>query len=523
MKITGRAGSKVEGKMNIERACRNTINDAFQRAVRTHSKNTALTYDDRRWSYGELDAAIQRIAAELLNLGLKSGDRLATYGRNSDVYLMTFLACVRIGVIHVPINYALVEQELVYILNQSGATAVFTDPGLRDNVEAVMDQCEIKIFDSLYGGTKRDLLQVALSDGTPELPDIEMAATDCAQLMYTSGTTSHPKGAMMTHECLLTEYQSCIIHFDIKTTDTSLAALPLYHTAQMHAFMLPYLLMGARTVLIDAPAPETCLPLIENYGITAFFAPPTVWIGFLRRPDFDRYDLSSLEKLYYGASIMPEPIVHELMERLPGAGLYNCYGQTELSPLATVLRPEEHKTRPASAGKPVLNVETRVVDKNMRDVAPGGRGEIIHRSPQAMRGYWGKPEETAEAFAGGWFHSGDLGVMDEEGYLYIVDRVKDVINTGGVLVASREVEEALYHHPAVAEVAVIGVPDEKWIEAVAAVVVVKQEATLDEEGLLANAREHLAPFKVPKQVHFVEALPKNASGKVLKRELRELV
>lgn len=517
--------------MDIQRTSRNTLADAFRRSVRNHGNRLALSYvttdaGERRWTFAELDAGVQRIAASLLASGLKPGDRVAAYGRNSDSYVMTFLACVRVGLIHVPINYALVEEELVYILSQSGASAVFADPTLVANIEAVKDRCQVSIYGTLYGGVDNDLLMAAQGEGYPALQDMEMVVGDCVQLMYTSGTTSRPKGAIMTHECLWAQYQSCIIHLDIKTTDTQLAALPLYHTAQMHVLVMPYLLMGAQTVLIDAPLPELCFSLIEAYKITAFFAPPTVWIGMLRHADFDKRDLSSLQKLYYGASIMPEPIVHELMGRLPQAGLYNCYGQTELSPLATVLGPADHQTRPASAGKPVLNVETRIVDEQMEDVAVGERGEIVHRSPHLMRGYWDKPDETAEAFAGGWFHSGDLGVMDVEGFLYIVDRVKDVINTGGVLVASREVEEALYLHPAVAEVAVIGVDDPKWIEAIAAVVVLKEGGlkegqTMTEEALLAHAREHLAPFKLPKQVFFRTSLPKNASGKVLKRELRE--
>ena len=218
---------------------------------------------------------------------------------------------------------------------------------------------------------------------------------------------------------------------------------------------------------------------------------------------------------------MPERVVHELAQKIPSGGLYNCYGQTELSPLISVLTPAQHKDRPTSAGKPVLNVETRIVDENMDDVAIGERGEIVHRSPHIMAGYWNKPSETSEAFKGGWFHSGDLGVMDEQGFLYIVDRVKDVINTGGVLVASRDVEEVIYKHPSVAEVAVIAIDDPKWIEAIAAVIVLKENAELTSDELIAFTRDKLAAFKVPKQVYFQQTLPKNASGKILKRELRD--
>lgn len=324
----------------------------------------------------------------------------------------------------------------------------------------------------------------------------------------------------MTHRGLISEYFSCIHELGLSGTDRALAALPLYHSAQMHVFTVPQLLVGASTILIEAPQPELCLELIEKHKITSFFAPPTVWISLLRSPDFDKRDLSSLKHVFYGASIMPVPVLQELRERLPGIQPFNCYGQSEIAPLATVLRPEEHDARPASCGKPVINVETRVVDEEMRDVAPGEQGEIIHRSPHLLLGYWGKPEETAEVFEGGWFHSGDVGVLDEEGYLTIVDRVKDVIKTGGTMVASREVEEVLFAHPAVSEVAVIALPHEKWIEAVTAIVVLRPGETVDEEQLIDYARQSLAAFKLPKQVIFRENLPRNTAGKILKRQLR---
>jgi fatty-acyl-CoA synthase len=216
---------------------------------------------------------------------------------------------------------------------------------------------------------------------------------------------------------------------------------------------------------------------------------------------------------------MPVPVLERLRERLPKLAFYNCFGQSEIGPLAMVLAPHEHKGRMDSCGRPVLFVEARVVDESGKDVPDGQRGEIVYRSPQLCEGYWDKPEETAEAFRDGWFHSGDLAVRDEEGYFTVVDRVKDVINSGGVLVASRQVEDALYTHDAVAEVAVIGLPDERWIEAVTAVVVARTEVT--EAELLAHAREKLAAFKAPKQVVFVDELPRNASGKILKRELRD--
>ncbi|HON30419.1 MAG TPA: AMP-binding protein, partial [Ottowia sp.] len=253
-----------------------------------------------------------------------------------------------------------------------------------------------------------------------------------------------------------------------------------------------------------------------------FFAPPTVWIALLRSPLFDTTDLSQLAKGYYGASIMPVEVLKEIARRLPQVRLWNLYGQTEIAPLATMLGPDDQLRKPGSAGRAVLNVETRVVDDDMRDVAVGEVGEIVHRSPHLMLGYFHDDERTAAAFTGEWFHSGDLGVIDDEGYISVVDRKKDMIKTGGENVASREVEEMIYRLPQVSEVAVIGLPDAKWVEAVTAVVVLKAGQTLSEDALIAHCSTHMAAFKAPKRVIFTDALPKNPSGKLLKRQLRQM-
>lgn len=501
----------------------NSIGAALARSARRNGARIALTYEGRDWSFAGLHRAAQRVARRLRDLGLRPGDRVAAYGRNSDAYVLAWLGCAVGGFVHVPINYALTGEELSYIVEQSGARMVLHDPDLAANLEGIRSSGRVGWFGTMADGGAGDLdvLTAALDEAAPAEVDAAVSAEDVAQLLYTSGTTAAPKGAMMTHGALLAEYQSCIHNCRLDQDDRSLAALPLYHSAQMHVFVMPHLLIGATTLLIQVPALNHCLELIERHRITSFFAPPTVWVGLLRHPDFDAHDLSSLCKLYYGASIMPVPVLQELRRRLPNAQPFNCYGQSEIGPLATVLRPEEHEARPASAGRPVLNVETRVVDPDMKDVPPGTHGEIVHRSPQLMVGYWGKEQETAEAFTGDWFHSGDVGYFDEEGYLYIVDRIKDVINTGGVLVASREVEEALYTHPAVAEVAVVALPDPKWIEAISAFVILRQGQTVTAEELTAHARQHLAPFKVPKRIEFTDHLPRNTAGKLLKRELRK--
>jgi fatty-acyl-CoA synthase len=286
-------------------------------------------------------------------------------------------------------------------------------------------------------------------------------------------------------------------------------------------FFGPAIYMGSTNVITSKPTPDNLLPMLEKFGISSFFAPPTVWIALLRSPLFDPARLAHLAKGYYGASIMPVEVMKELATRLPHMRLWNLYGQTEIAPLATLLGPEDQLRKPGSCGKAVRNVETRVVNDRMQDVQVGEVGEIVHRSPHLMLGYFHDDERTQAAFEGDWFHSGDLATIDAEGYITVVDRKKDMIKTGGENVASREVEEMIYRLPQVSEVAVIGLPDAKWVEAVTAVIVVKAGQSLDEAAVVAHCTQHMAHFKAPKRVVFVDALPKNPSGKLLKRELRQ--
>ncbi|CAH1045199.1 fatty acyl-CoA synthetase [Halomonas sp. TD01] len=506
---------------------RNTIGAALNRSARKYSHQLALTFGERTWSYQSLNDAANSVANGLLAAGLSPGDRLAVYGKNSDAYVIAWLATTKAGLVHVPINFALSSDELRYILEQSGAKGLLSDSALADKVHEATQGFGLIVNGTLHADQQDsqlgsfDVLACVRSLLSTSEPAVALEGSSLAQLLYTSGTTAAPKAAMMTHQALMAEYMACMVELDIKGSDAMLAALPLYHSAQMHVFLMPALLLGAPVYLLEAPLPDGCLSAIAEQKIVSFFAPPTVWISLLRHADFDQFDLTTLKKAYYGASIMPVPVLEEMQQRFSGVGLYNCYGQSEIAPLATVLRPEEHAERPASAGRPILTVETRIVDLEMNDVAPGEHGEIIHRSPQLMTGYWDKPEMTYESFQGGWFHSGDVGYFDEAGYLYVVDRIKDVINTGGVLVASREVEEALFKHSAISEVAVVGLPDEKWIEAITAVVVVKEGQTVSEDELIHHAKSLIAPYKVPKRIVFAEALPKSTAGKILKRHLRQ--
>lgn len=490
-----------------------TVDGVLRRSARRSPEGVALRYGERVWTYAELDDAVSRAARVLQESGLGRGDRVGAYGHNSDAYLIGFLACSRAGFVHVPINQNLTGDDLAYIIGQSGSAVVLADPDLAPRLPDTVRVLPLRdAADSLL----TRLAAVAPYDG--EEPD----SGDLVQLLYTSGTTAHPKGAMMSHRALIHEYVSAVQALDLKASDRPLHSLPLYHSAQMHVFLLPYLAVGAENTILDGPDATRILDLVAAGRADSLFAPPTVWIGLSQHPGFATRDLSALRKAYYGASIMPVPVLEKLRERLPGLAFYNCFGQSEIGPLATVLGPDEHEGRMASCGRPVLFVEAKVVDATGKEVPDGTQGEVVYRSPQLCDGYWGKLDETEEAFRGGWFHSGDLAVRDAEGYFTVVDRVKDVINSGGVLVASRQVEEALYTHPAVAEAAVIGLPDARWIEAVTAVVVpARDEARVTEAELIAHAREKLAAFKAPKRVVFVDELPRNASGKILKRELRD--
>ena len=495
-----------------------TVADLIRRSAGRFPTDTAIEFGDRTWTYAELDVAVTAVARELLRLGAEKGDRVAAYGRNSDLYALLYLGCARAGIIHVPVNYQLKGDELNYILDNAGARIVFADDDLIDAVTSTATGTKAEVIDFASLAPVATAVSIApAGDGEFSVDD-----TDIAQLLYTSGTTSAPKGAVMTHRALVHQYLSALLVLDFTPDDRAVHALPLYHSAQMHVFLLPLLSIGAHNIIVPGPVPEQLLALFEQRRINSFFAAPTVWVALANSPELETRNLESLRKAYYGASIMPGPVLDRLRARLPELGFYNCFGQSELGPLCTVLRPEEHDAHPGSAGRPVMFVETRVVDASGQDVGPGREGEMLYRSPQLCEGYWNRPEATAEAFDNGWFHSGDLVKVDEDGYVEVVDRVKDVINTGGVLVASREVEDTVFELPQVAEVAVVGVADEKWIEAISAFIVLKpDQGELTGDEVIAHVKARLAGFKVPKRVEFVAQLPKNSAGKILKRSLRE--
>ena len=503
-----------------------SIGDMLRRSASRLGAKTAVICGPVTWTYAELDAICNRLCRGLGSLGVGKGDRVAVLSRNSHSFVALRFALARIGAVLVPINFMLNADEVRFILASSGAKVLGVGADFVDIARAAVRDTKVERLFEMPGEQPAPIAEGLIAFDSLLDPDASPAASsvdgrDLAQIVYTSGTESSPKGAMLTHEAVMWQYVSCIVDGGMAVEDLVLHALPLYHCAQLDVFLGPSVYLGSTNVVIGKPTPDLILSLIAAHRVTSFFAPPTIWIGMLRSPNFDSTDLSTLRKGYYGASIMPVEVLLELQRRLPNVQFWNFYGQTEIAPLATVLRPEDQLRKAGSAGKPALNVETRVVTSAMIDVAPGEIGEIVHRSPHLMSGYYNDPEKTAAAFQGGWFHSGDLATVDEEGYITVVDRVKDMIKTGGENVASREVEEMIYRLPGVSEVAVVGLPDPRWIEAVTAFVVVKAGQTLSERDVIAHCAKSMAHFKAPKRVVIVDSLPKNPSGKLLKRELRQ--
>jgi fatty-acyl-CoA synthase len=504
---------------------RQTLGDALRRTAARHPARTAIVCGSTVWTYGEFDAIATGAAAGLTARGVEPGDRVAVISRNSHSFAALRFGLARLGAVIVPINFMLQPAEAAHILRHCGAVRLCVDAEFAALGAAAASEAAA-VTELIWLAGERPSLQPSGTVAFDEVAacaapfvDPGFGAGHVAQIMYTSGTESRPKGVVLTHEAVLAEYATCHADLEIGEADRILHALPFYHCAQLDGYLGPSVQAGGYNLIIDAPAPERVLSQIAEHAISSFFAPPTVWISLLRSPLFDQVDLSSLRKGYYGAAIMPLEVLKELQRRLPALRLWNCYGQTEVAPMATVLKPEDQLRKSGSAGRACLNVETRVVRDDGTDVDIGEVGEIVHRSPHLMLGYLDDPAATAAAFEGGWFHSGDLATLDAEGYLTVVDRKKDMIKTGGENVSSREVEETLYQLAGVLEAAVVGLPDARWVEAVTAVIVQRPGAELTEAGVLAHCAG-LAGFKRPKRIVFVESLPKNASGKVMKRDLR---
>ncbi|HZK18233.1 MAG TPA: fatty acyl-CoA synthetase [Clostridia bacterium] len=518
----------IRGRYN--KVNRWVIADMVRRSAYRYPDRPALIYNDLTLTYAQLEEACNRFANGLLDLGIKKYDRVAILAHNTVHHVIAWLGTIKAGGVYLAINYLLQGKDIAYCINHSESKVFIVEDALYGLVGDVLsDMPTVKTFiwsDQGKGeSAPEDFVGFdAWCNKYPaDEPDVELNIEDPVQLAYTSGTETLPKGVLLNNQSLLAEYTSAIIDGRYDSEDINLNALPIYHAAQRDVFLNPGLMMGMTNVLQLQAAPGEILENIEKYKVTMFFAAPTVWIGLLRHPDFDKYDLSSLVKGYYGASTMPVEVLKELQRRLPNCqSFYNIYGQTELSPSHTILKTEYSLEKPASVGQGELNMETRIEDDDGNPITEAGvPGEICGRGPHAMMFYYKDPDKTDETLVNGWLHSGDIGILDEDNFVTVVDRKKDMVLTGGENVPSREVEEVIYLDTRVSEVAVVGLPHERWVEGVTAFVVIKPGEEIKEEEIVELCSEHLARFKVPKGVIFVEEIPKSPSGKILKRNLRE--
>lgn len=522
-------------KENIEfllnrynRVNRWVIADLIRRSSYHYPDKPAVVFQGKTLSYAQLEGECNQVANALLDLGLQKYDRVAILAHNTVHHVQTWFGCCKAGLVYLAINYLLRGKDISYCIKHSEAKVFIVEDSLYDLVKDVLDDMpSVKTWIWSNQGAGKSSENKAFKDfdawyktyPTTE-PETILHITDPVQMTYTSGTESLPKGVIINNQALMAEYMGCIVDGQYDEDDISINALPIYHCAQRDVFMNPVFWVGGTNVLI-APDIGMILKNIADFKATMFFAPPTVWIGMMRHPDFDKYDLSSLKKCYYGASIMPVEVLKELMSRIPGAKVYNYYGQTELAPYHTILKAKDALAKLGSAGMGGLNMETRLEDDQFNPIGGAGSpGEICGKGPHAMMLYFKDPAKTEEAMTGGWFHSGDVGILDEDRYITVADRKKDMVKTGGENVPTREVEEAIYLDKRVQEVAVIGVPHPKWVEAVLAIVVPKKGETIKQAELMDLCKKELAPFKCPKGIVFVDALPKTPTGKILKREMR---
>ncbi|SDC57379.1 fatty-acyl-CoA synthase [Geodermatophilus telluris] len=497
-----------------------TAADQLARWARRTPDAWALRFEGGGRTYAEVDERVTRLARVLADRGVGTGDRVAVLGLNSMEVWEAYLAGVRLGAVVVPVNFRLVADEVAYVLADSGATALVVDAALAEVAAKAREQAPDLRTVLTVGGD----LEEALAAASPEPLDVEVDENSPAFIMYTSGTTGRPKGAVLTHHNLLMHVFSQVTHLGWDAEDkVGVPGAPLFHIAGLAGGLPPLLLGGTHVILRSGGFdPVSTLDLIERERVSSIFLVPAMWAAVVAVPGIAERDLSSLRRISWGAAPASTTLLRTMIDTFPQAEVVTAFGQTECSPVTCFLRGEDSVRKIGSIGTPMLNVEVRVVDEAMQDVPRGEVGEIVYRSPMVMKEYWNKPEATAEAFAGGWFHSGDLVRQDEDGYYYVVDRKKDMIITGGENVYCAEVEDVLAAHPKVAEVALIGVPDTRYGEAPLAVVAPRDPADPPTpEELTAWCRERLARYKNPREYSVVGALPRNPSGKVLKTRLRE--
>ena len=492
----------------------------YQRASRT-PRRTALTFEGASWTYEALQDRIDRQAQGLRAMGVCRGDRVGFLGFNQPAFLETLFAAARLGAIFVPLNFRLSGPELVYIINNAGVHTLIVDAPHRPVIDGIRSELPCRHYFSADQAAEGWPVLESLIAAHPPLRVGEAVTEDeTAIIIFTSGTTGRPKGAMLTHGNIWWNNVNVLHAYDVHESEVSLLIAPLFHIGGLNVNSLVIWQKGGHIVLHRSFDPARCLDDITRYRVTTMFAVPAMLLFLSQNPGFAGADLTSLGTIVCGGAPVPEPLMRLYAER--GVPINQGYGLTETSPFVTFLAPEWGMAKLGSAGRAPMFSEVRIVDANGATVRePRVKGEVITRGPNIMKAYWNNPEATADAIdAEGWFHTGDIGYLDEDGFLFIADRLKDMVITGGENVYPAEVESVLYDHPAIGEIAVIGLPDQKWGEAVTAVIALKSGGVLDLETLRDFAAERLARYKIPTRLEIVSALPRNPAGKVLKFELR---
>jgi acyl-CoA synthetase (AMP-forming)/AMP-acid ligase II len=474
-------------------------------------------------TYGEMAARVAALAGGLRARGVGRGQVVAILSYNCPEFLEALFAANHLGAIAMPINWRLAPAEVRYILDHSEARALVCDESL------------VGLANEATTGLEAALVRASVSDAAPDgwtsLAELRAAADpiacepaaadDVHRLMYTSGTTGRPKGVMLTHANLAWKNLAHVIEFGFTNADLGLACGPLYHVGALDLTTTSLIAAGATTIIHRAFDAADVVAELESSRVTTVWLAPAMVNAIMALPDIEQRDLSSVRVIINGGEKMPIPLIERIQRTFPSAWFADAYGLTETVSGDTFLDRDSIITKLGSVGRPCLHLELDIWDDEGRSVPAGERGEIVMRGPKVFKGYWRDPDATATAFAGGWFHTGDIGVRDDDGYLWIVDRLKDMIVSGGENIAGSEVERVLYEHDAVLEVAVVARPDDRWGEVPVAFVVLRPDASATADELLEHCRGQLAKFKVPKDLTFLEALPRNPSGKVLKRELRD--
>jgi fatty-acyl-CoA synthase len=483
------------------------------RRARKTPHRTALIHGDSSVDYAELYSRTTRLAHALRALGLRRGDRIAYLGPNHPAYLETLFAAGVLGAVFVPLNPRLAGPEIAYQLGDSGAKALVYAPSLAGLVAGLPGSTDVRTFVEVG-----DRYEELIAGADDEAIDQPVTADDTCIIMYTSGTTGRPKGAMLTHGNLTWNAVNVLVDHDLIADERALVSAPLFHTAGLNMLTLPVLLKGGTCVLVESFDPAATFDLIERHRITFMFGVPTMFDQVARHLRWADADLSSLRILTCGGSPVPTPLIAAYQER--GLTFLQGYGMTEAAPGTLFLDAEHAVGKAGSAGVPHFFSDVRVVRPDFTPVDVGETGEVVVRGPHVMPGYWGLPDETAAVFADGWFRSGDAARVDEDGYVFIVDRIKDMIISGGENIYPAEIEDLLLAHPDIVECAVIGVADDKWGEVPRAVVVAREGVDLDPDAVLASLAGRLAKYKIPKSVVIADELPRTASGKLLKSRVR---